>query len=179
MLLTTWAFPAIAQNTVGLSPIGQMINQGAEEFFAETESGMLSPAARVSFYGTATGDLCAVVAARRGPGAITKSYFSFRRAITTDRGTTTNNLKIKFGKGINSLKAPFSIWEQCLPNQRGDGSADRDVLEITIRRPGQEPTTFSVSNPEVGYLAQTDIRQDAYGHVSSRRSVEKISIDLE
>ena len=69
------------------------------------------------------------------------------------------------------------MWDLCLAGEAREVSADQDVLELTIRRPGQEPTSFSVINPLVGYLRGTELRADAYGHMSSRNFVKKIAVD--
>ena len=167
----------VAQESEVLPTSVAVIKEGAEDFFTESEAGMLSPAARVSFYGTSTGQLCVVVAAKRGPGGISKSYFSFRRSVTSEQATTAAKLKLKFAKGTVSSSGRYSMWDVCLAGEARELGADQDVLEVTIRRPGQEPTSFLIINPAVGYLRGIEIREDAYSHMSSRKFVEKIAVD--
>lgn len=177
ILMAGCASAIVAQEPVGDAKYSVIINSGAENFFAESEAGMLSATARISFYGTSTGQLCVVVAAKRGPGRVSKGYFSFRRSVTTDQGTRAAKLKFKFSKGNDSPSGRYSMWDLCLAGEAREVSADQDVLEVTIRRPGQEPTSFSVINPLLGYLRGTELRADAYGHMSSRNFVEKIAVD--
>ena len=177
ILMAGCASSVVAQVPEGGTSIATVIKRGADNFFTKSEAGMLSPAARISFYGTRASQLCVVVAAKRGRGGILKSFFSFRRFLTAGQGATTVKLKFKFAKGVDSASGSYSMWNQCLAGESRDPVASQDVLEVTIRRPGQEPTSFSIINPRVGRSRGIDIREDAYGHMSSRRFVEEFAAD--
>jgi hypothetical protein len=149
-----------------------------DTFFGNSESGMLVPLAHISFFRMSADQLCVVVAAKRGPKGLRKNYLSFRRILTTDQGNRQSKYKFKFANATDSASGHYSRWEQCLAGETRGMDGEQDELEVTIRRPDQGPTSFSIINPRAGYVRGAAVREDPRRQVMlSRNFVEKLVVD--
>ncbi len=108
-----------------------------------------SPSARVTLYRNSDDELCAVLGVRRGPKALNSGFFKFKRLLTVDGESREKDLTYSFPKKHAKGDKKLWIWQACLTAGEEVPGSDKDLVRITVRRPGHTPTKMWVKYPPV------------------------------
>lgn len=126
--------------------------------FLSINGGSSRPSARLTIYRTEDERLCTVLGIRRGPKALGAGYFKFTRLITVDGETREIAMKLKFPKKSSNKDKKLWIWQACQPSREPIAGSDKDLVRVTLRRPGFTPTKMWVAYPSKDQATGLNIR---------------------
>ena len=130
------------------SPLSLSRAAGTREFLSQQGDGASAPAAQIVFTHDSDGQLCVDLGIKRGPEAISKSFFSFSRVTTVAGERDEEPIKLEFPKKASTTESAFHIYSTCLDSDPYRGDSEKDVVRVMVRRPRKKPQTFFVDYPE-------------------------------
>jgi hypothetical protein len=140
--------PSLAASQSSLGEVSSSRQAGMRDFLHMQGDGASAAAARIELAYGEDGRLCIDLGIKRGPGAISKTFFSFAR-ITTVAGVSDEELlKVEFPKKATETEKTFHVYSACLDSERYREDAEKDLVRVLVRQPKKKPQKFFVDYPE-------------------------------
>jgi hypothetical protein len=131
--------------------------------FLQAELGYDDPRnlARVLFHQEGE-ELCATLSIARGPEAMHKSRFLFRRLVEPKAQDVKGRLVFKFGKEPDRVEGTIQAWVACVESPPRVEEAKRDVVELTVRNANaiNENLKLFVEYPAANEASGMDVLND-------------------
>ncbi len=149
----------------GVDPLPSLTEMSTRDFLS-IQGGSSSPSARVTLYRTEEDRLCAVVGVRRGPKSLNTGYFKFTRLLTVDGATQETDMRFAFPKKKTAGDKKLWIWQACEPSREPIEGSEKDLVRVTVRRPGHTPTKMWVQYPSEDAAFGLNIRTASNSELS-------------
>jgi hypothetical protein len=137
--------------------------------------GEIRPVARVLFHQEAE-EVCATLAINSVPKAPHKNMFLFRRLVEPKTKGSNSRLTFKFSNKPDRIADGFQIWVACTASTVRFTEAERDVVELTVRRANSlnESLKLFVEYPDAGEASAMDILSDGNDGLMGRGSIRPL-----
>ncbi len=165
-LYTTILLAALLSPTLALAqaaspaPLPTTTQMNTRDFL-NIEGAQSTASARLTFYRTEEEELCTALGVRRGPKTLNKGFFKFTRLITVDGETREIDIKFKFPKQKSASEKSLWIWHACEESREPIEGSEKDMVRVTVRRPGFTPTKMWVNYPPEDAAFGLNIRTDS------------------